>query len=208
MTSTHSNSNKKDGSSYIFFWKVSEEYGWASQWYPSTFTADISLGPGQGQGGESGTQSVKATFPTAEHWMMTQKALLFGDYDVAREVLAITESRRGACAEVKALGRKVRGFEEGVWERAREGIVLEGTLLKFKQNEELRRKLEGTGDRKMVEASPHDKVWGIGMGEKKAIEVVRREGEKGWKGKNLLGKALNSAREVLRKETVNSDVGV
>jgi len=218
-TSTHaritmtSTLNKKDATNYIFFWKVSHEHGWASQWYPSTFTADICLEPGQGQtqggssssrgsgsGGEAETKKVKARFPTAEHWMMTQKALLFGDYDVAREVLAIEESGPEACREVKGLGRKVRGFDEGVWVRERERIVLEGTLLKFRQNEGLRRKLEGTGDKKMVEASPGDKVWGIGMGEKKAGEVVRRQGDAGWNGLNLLGKALDGARDVLRKE--------
>jgi len=77
-----------------------------------------------------------------------------------------------------------------------EHIVLEGTLLKFRQNPHLRRLLDATGDKMIVEASPLDKIWGIGLGEKEALE----KGEKGWRGLNLLGKALMQARAILRDE--------
>lgn len=77
-----------------------------------------------------------------------------------------------------------------------ERIVLEGTLLKFRQNSDLRGMLEATGDKMIVEASPLDKIWGIGLGEKGALE----RGEAGWRGLNLLGKALMKARTILREE--------
>jgi hypothetical protein len=82
-----------------------------------------------------------------------------------------------------------------------ERIVLEGTLLKFRQNAGLGEKLEATGDKVIAEASPMDKVWGIGVGETKAGEMVERaRGEPRWNGLNLLGKALMEARTVLRAE--------
>ena len=68
--------------------------------------------------------------------------------------------------------------------------------MKFRQNLGLRRKLEATGDNKIVEASPLDNIWGIGLGEKGALE----RGEQGWRGQNLLGKALMQARKTLREE--------
>jgi ribA/ribD-fused uncharacterized protein len=98
-------------------------------------------------------------------------------------------------AYVKALGRKVKNFKEDVWVRHRERIVLEGTVHKFRQNKELREKLFNTGETMIVEASPFDKIWGIGCSEANAIS---RTGDK-W-GLNLLGKALVEARSVLRKE--------
>ena len=68
--------------------------------------------------------------------------------------------------------------------------------MKFQQNSDLRNKLDATGDKKIVEASPLDTIWGIGLGEKGALE----RGEKNWRGQNLLGKALMQAREILREE--------
>ena len=103
--------------------------------------------------------------------------------------------------EVKALGRKVKNFDDETWLRERTRIVLEGSLHKFRQNPELRRELFGTGERELVEASPLDRVWGIGMGEKKGRETCASEasGRQGW-GLNLLGKALVQARTILREE--------
>jgi ribA/ribD-fused uncharacterized protein len=77
-----------------------------------------------------------------------------------------------------------------------ERIVLDGTLLKFRQNPDLRRLLDATGDKMIVEASPLDKIWGIGLDEKGALE----RGKKGWRGLNLLGEALMQARTILREE--------
>jgi ribA/ribD-fused uncharacterized protein len=93
----------------------------------------------------------------AEHWMMFQKALLFGDYEVAREVLEITDTGSSAMRDVKALGRKVRNFEEKKWVENRERIVYEGNMWKFRQNKDLRVSLEKTGESVIVEASPMDR---------------------------------------------------
>ncbi|KAJ3522890.1 hypothetical protein NMY22_g11690 [Coprinellus aureogranulatus] len=169
---------------YIFFWKTNERYGWASQWYPSRFTATVTLG-GEGQ---------EVTFQSAEHWMMVQKALLFSDDEVAKEILAIEGVSSGDMATVKALGRKVSNFDNDTWNANRDNIVLEGNLHKFRQNPELKQSLLETGEKRLVEASPRDRIWGVGFGERNALSQKAR-----W-GLNLLGKALEDAREILKQE--------
>lgn len=126
--------------------------------------------------------------------MMVQKALLFKDGPVAREVLAITEVSQKSMAEVKALGRKVSDFDEDSWVKARERIVLEGNLHKFRQDKDLKDKLMATGSKHIIEASPRDRIWGVGFGEKNALSQKDR-----W-GLNLLGKALEETRRILREE--------
>ena len=125
---------------------------------------------------------------------MLQKALLFSDLEMARNILEVTSTDKKAMASVKALGRQVKNFDDVVWKKHREQIVLEGTLLKFRQNEELKEKLLGTGEKTIVEASPRDRIWGIGFGEKNALACYNK-----W-GANLLGKALMKARKWLREE--------
>jgi ribA/ribD-fused uncharacterized protein len=146
--------------------------------------------------GVSEPRTEVVTLPTAEHWMMLQKALLFNDIPVARQVLAITSTDKGSLLEVKNLGRAVSGFSEEVWNAHRSRIVLEGNLLKFRQNPDIRKKLLDTGNTTIVEASPRDRVWGIGFGEKNALEP----GKKARWGLNLLGVALGEARRILREE--------
>ncbi|KAF8886587.1 hypothetical protein BD779DRAFT_1530495 [Infundibulicybe gibba] len=169
---------------YLFISSRGEFSGWASQWYPAKFTVAVKIGD----------EAEVVEFPAAEHWMMFQKAMLFSDASVAREVLSITGTSKADMAYVKSLGRKVENFSEDAWVRERERIVLEGTLHKFRQNEALKEKLLATGDRMVVEASPYDKIWGIGMGEKDAIS----KGGAKW-GLNLLGEALVKARTILRE---------
>jgi len=152
--------------------------GWGSQWYQSNFTVKMTF--------EEGGEEEEVTFPSAEHWMMVQKALLFKDAEVAREVLACDDM-----ATVKGLGRKVKNFDEEVWKGARERIVVEGNVHKFEQNMELKAKLVGTGDKRIVEASPRDRIWGIGFGEKNAVKSQGR-----W-GLNLLGLALEETRRIV-----------
>ncbi|KAJ7749308.1 hypothetical protein DFH07DRAFT_829223 [Mycena maculata] len=111
------------------------------------------------------------------------KALLFSDMDVAHKVLAIEGTSKRDMASVKALGRKVKGFSDDVWVQHRDRIVTEGTVHKFRQNPDLRAKLFATGDTMIAEASPFDRIWGIGDSEEKAIS---RSGDQ-W-GMNLLGR--------------------
>jgi len=145
-----------------------------SQWYPSTFVAD------------------GITFPTAEHWMMYQKATLFGDDKIAYEML-----QNPFPGPVKDLGRQVKGFNEEVWDREKVGIVRLGNILKFTQSGELEDILLATGDTILVEASPYDRIWGIGLSEKSphATDPSR------WKGQNLLGYVLMDVRSIVRGET-------
>ncbi|MGY6651201.1 NADAR family protein [Amycolatopsis sp. TRM77291] len=141
-----------------------------SQWWPARFTAD----------GE--------TFPTAEHYMMWRKAVLFDDAESAARILAARHPR-----QAKELGREVRGFEQSRWEDARSAIVLEGTIAKFGQHPELRDFLLGTRNRVLVEASPLDAIWGIGL----AADHTDVENAERWRGLNLLGFALGEARAAL-----------
>ncbi|MGW1917231.1 NADAR family protein [Streptomyces sp. NPDC002076] len=141
-----------------------------SQWWPSPFTVD------------------GVEYATAEHWMMAGKARLFGDAEAERRVLAA-----GHPAEAKKAGRLVQGFDDGVWERERFRIVVEGSVHKFASDDDLRGFLLGTGDRVLVEASPVDRIWGIGLA---ADDEAASDPER-WRGPNLLGFALMEARERL-----------
>lgn len=131
-------------------------------------------------------------FSSAEQYMMAEKAALFCDAEHRAEILSVRDPKR-----IKALGREVRGFEEAIWQRFRYAIVLNGSWLKFSQNRELRDFLLSTGDKILVEASPYDRVWGIGLTEhEEAAENPLK-----WKGENLLGFALTEVREELRRVT-------
>jgi ribA/ribD-fused uncharacterized protein len=142
-----------------------------SQWWPSPFTVD------------------GIRYATAEHWMMAAKARLFGDAEAERLALAAEHP-----AQAKKAGRLVRGFDEETWRRERFGIVVEGSVHKFAAHPELREFLLGTGGRVLVEASPVDRVWGIGLA---ADDEAAFDPER-WRGPNLLGFALMEARERLR----------
>ncbi|CAL9550452.1 NADAR family protein [Streptomyces sp. enrichment culture] len=142
-----------------------------SQWWPSPFTVD------------------GVRYATAEHWMMAAKARLFGDAEAERRAVEAASP-----AQAKRVGRLVRGFDDAVWERERYGIVVAGSLHKFGQNPELGGFLLGTGRRVLVEASPVDRVWGIGL----AADDERAQDPARWRGLNLLGFALMDAREELR----------
>ncbi|MDQ1048940.1 ribA/ribD-fused uncharacterized protein [Streptomyces sp. V4I2] len=142
-----------------------------SQWWPSPFTVD------------------GVAYRTAEHWMMASKARLFGDPEAER---AAVEAR--SPAQAKKAGRLVRGFDDAVWERERYGIVVEGSVHKFAAHADLREFLLGTGNRVLVEASPLDRIWGIGL----AADDERAGNPELWRGPNLLGFALMEARGRLR----------
>jgi ribA/ribD-fused uncharacterized protein len=141
--------------------------GSLSQWWPSRFTVD------------------GAEYATAEHWMMAGKARLFGDEQAVAPILAARTP-----AEAKNLGRLVRGFDDKRWEAARFELVVLGNVAKFGQDPELCRYLLGTANRVLVEASPRDRIWGIGLGaaHEQATDPSR------WRGRNLLGFALMEAR--------------
>ncbi|MCA9493218.1 MAG: NADAR family protein [Myxococcales bacterium] len=132
---------------FLMFWGHTPRAGQTSvgkeclsQWYPSPF--------------ELGGQRLL----TAEHHMMAEKARLFGDDEALAAILASTHP-----GEAKRLGRGVRGYDEDVWREPRFRIVVDGNVAKFGAHPDLRAFLLGTGDRVLVEASPQDAVWGIGL---------------------------------------------
>jgi ribA/ribD-fused uncharacterized protein len=158
---------------YIFFWGHTPKQGGGvgkhcfSQWYGAPFTVD------------------GVPYPTAEHWMMAEKARLFGDGEALGRIMG-TDNPGAA----KRYGREVRGFDEARWNAARWEIVVRGNQAKFGQNPELGAYLAGTGDRVLVEASPVDRVWGIGLAE----DDPAAENPELWRGLNLLGFALMEVR--------------
>ncbi|WP_330959246.1 NADAR family protein [Photobacterium sp. 53610] len=158
---------------YVFFWghqkpKSGVSKSCFSQWYDASFE-------------ENGIQ-----FRTAEHYMMYQKAVLFGDFAVAEKII-----RCDLPNEVKKLGREVSGFDETLWNQNRLSIVVQANRLKFSQNPDLLAFLISTGDSILVEASPVDKVWGIGL----AADDERAKDPAQWRGENLLGYALMLVRK-------------
>ncbi|PTB65604.1 DUF1768-domain-containing protein [Trichoderma citrinoviride] len=180
----------------IYFWRETDpQTGYLSQWYYCPFRDD---------------KDPNIIYETAEHYMMYQKALLFKDQPSAHKILSKGQTPR----KVKSLGRKVANFSESTWNAKREEIVRRGNYLKFTNavkevgfcrgsssgsiplvGGSLRETLLSTDDRELVEASPFDSVWGIGL---KAADADENNRE-AW-GLNLLGKALMDVRARLREE--------
>lgn len=161
---------------FLFFWghqpaaDGSVTKSCFSQWYEASFSVDGTL------------------YRTAEHFMMAEKARLFGDRATHERVLSATTP-----AQAKRLGRMVQGFNEDAWVQQRFQIVVRANLEKFSQNQALGRFLLDTGDRVLVEASPVDAIWGIGL----AADHPDAGRPDRWPGLNLLGLALMEARQVL-----------
>jgi len=118
--------------------------------------------------------------------MMAEKAALFGDQ--ATRALVLQAPTTGAA---KALGRQVRGFDEATWLENRFSVVIRANEAKFAQNAELGLFLKQTGSRILVEASPVDSIWGIGL----AQDDARASNPNLWPGLNLLGFALMQVRD-------------
>jgi ribA/ribD-fused uncharacterized protein len=128
-------------------------------------------------------------YPTAEHWTMAGKAKLFGD-EVALKVILGANSPAAAKKE----GRIVKNFVSEVWDKHKFEIVVAGNYHKFSQHEQMKEFLLATEDKVLVEASPRDRIWGIGMGSDNPAAGNPAK----WKGENLLGFALMEVREKLR----------
>ncbi|RUP38054.1 MAG: NADAR family protein [Acinetobacter sp.] len=158
---------------YLYFWGHTPKQAnlvdksCLSQWFPSPFKQD------------------GIEYLTAEHFFLAQKAKLFHDDEILNQILKVTHPN-----EAKQLGRKVQNYDEQVWLEKRFDIVVEANLAKFSQHPELSDFLITTKDRILVEASPVDKIWGIGM----AQDHEQIQDPKQWKGLNLLGFALMHVR--------------
>lgn len=152
---------------FVFFWETADIY---SNWHPSKFEM---------QGNQ---------FVNSEQAMMYEKAKLMGDLNIMEKVLQTKNPK-----DIKALGRQVTPWNEDLWQKHRLEIVTKVCLAKFRTNPDMAQKLKNTGGKIIVEASPYDKVWGIGM--KDNEEGV--ENPANWKGLNLLGEALMKVRAML-----------
>lgn len=126
----------------------------------------------------------------AERWMMAEKARLFGDDENLQQVLMEKSPKKQ-----KALGKTVKNFIDTKWNEHKDSIVYEGSLHKFSQNKGILKLLLSTGNRTLVEASPLDKIWGIGLGE----DDPRALDPNQWLGENRLGFALMKARDKLQE---------
>lgn len=151
---------------FTFFW-----HGPFSQWHKSDFII----------------YNIK--YSCMEQYMMATKARIFNDKDTYDKIMNSTSPK-----EIKALGREVKNFDEKIWKKYRFEVVYRGNLAKFLQNSELEKLLLDTGDTLLVEASPYDKIWGIGLSEE-SIEIYDMNN---WPGLNLLGRALTSVRDYIK----------
>ena len=158
---------------FVFFWNPDPTpEGRLSQWWPADFAVD------------------GVTYCCMEQYMMAEKARVFGDGPILSRILASADP-----GEIKALGRQVAGFDGRVWDVHKYTVVLEGNFQKFLQNPELKRLLLDTGERVLTEASPYDRIWGIGLGREEPDAALPPR----WLGQNLVGFALMEVRGQLRR---------
>ena len=168
---------------FTFFWETQSPF---SQWHPSPFLAPVYMWEN-----DFSKQLIKNGYPadiqftSAEQYMMYCKAMLFIDLEMAQEILKTANPRK-----IKELGRQVRRFNEDTWYVYRWRFVYQGNKYKFTQNEELKKALFSTQGTTLVEASPYDKIWGIGLSKDNPKAQLRST----WDGKNLLGEILTELR--------------
>lgn len=129
------------------------------------------------------------SYPTAEHWMMAEKARLFKNDDILLKILQAKSP-----GKAKQLGREVKNFDQKIWNENRIDIVVKGNYHKFSQNKKLKEFLINTKNRVLVEASPVDRIWGIGLDSSDEFSKIPPK----WKGLNLLGFALMEVRDLLK----------
>ena len=156
----------------VCFHNPNEENGYLSNWWLSNFTVN------------------DVTYTSAEQYMMHQKALLFEDTKIAEDIVKTND-----VAKIKAYGRKVKNYDDTIWNNQRKEIVYHGLFAKFQQNEDLSKKLLFTGTDLLAECAVKDKIWGIGL----SMKDERRFHPNEWQGQNLLGQCLMEVRDKLRE---------
>ena len=159
---------------FEFFW-----HGPFSQWHKCAFVVN------------------GVSYNCAEQFMMAQKAILFGDSDTLKEIMDTDNPKTQ-----KSLGRKVKDFDPLRWDRLKLSVVYIGNYAKFTQNPSLKVALMSTGEKTMVEASPYDKVWGIGLDASSPDALDRNT----WHGENYLGRALDAVKVRIRAEMMEEDL--
>lgn len=159
---------------FTYFWS-----GTFSQWAESPFKID------------------GVAFNTAEQYMMYKKALLFHDYKQAEKIMATNDPR-----VQKQLGREVSGFDKMIWEQNCKQFVYDASYAKFTQNHKMRAELLQTSGTTLVEASPKDKIWGIGLTE----YDDRAKSRDTWQGTNWLGEILTEVRDTIISKNPIEDI--
>lgn len=173
----HGKLNESEKLDYLFFWghqpskKGNITKTCFSQWWKSEFCID------------------EDEYYCMEQYMMAEKAKLFNDKVVLQEIMNSTDPRK-----IKALGRKVRDFDEEIWNSRKYSIVLRGSYQKFIQDKKMREFLLSTEKKVLVEASPYDQIWGIGM----SANDPEVSNPLSWGGENLLGFALMEVRDEIK----------
>lgn len=160
---------KQVGKKKMIFFFSPDHY--LSQWYPCRFVID------------------DIEFTSTEQWMMYAKAMLFKDLNCANAILATSSAKMQ-----KNLGKKVTNFDDNIWNIHKKEIVFKGNFAKFSQNAELKTYLLSTKGKVLAEASPYDKIWGIGL----SLDDEMRFNITKWRGQNLLGEVLMQVREALK----------
>lgn len=158
---------------HIFFWGE-----FPSNWHPARFVVE--------------RDGKELEFFNSEQYFMYEKAVVFGDEVTAMRILFEGKDPKKA----KTLGRQVKNYDDKIWEKVRYQIMVYANMYKYLQNKDLREKLlsEEFDGKKYVEASPLDGIWGI-----KCDEATALDDESNWNGLNLLGKALDEVRSILKK---------
>lgn len=156
---------------FVLFWKINQPYGEFSNWYYSPFEINGVM------------------YQTAEHYLMAEKARLMGDEETRQRILQTSSPER-----VKSLGREVTPFDENVWIDNRKRIMYEACYAKFNSSPKLKQTLLNTSNSIIVEASPFDRIWGIGLN----AEHIDSKNPAKWRGLNLLGEVLMEVRERLK----------
>ena len=158
---------------HVYFWGE-----FLSNWYPARFT--------------EAREGKTLEFFNSEQYFMYEKARAFGDEEIAMRILFEGKNPKQA----KSLGRKVKGYNDEVWNKMRYKVMLRANLLKYLQNKDIEKLLlnEEFEGKNFVEASPIDRIWGIGCDEATALDD-----ESNWNGQNLLGKVLDEVRDILKR---------
>lgn len=151
---------------YVFFWKSK-----LAQWNMQSFV-DVN----------------DIEYCCAEQYMMAEKARLFGDSETCQKIMSSKNPK-----DIQNFGRLVKNFNQGVWDAHKQIIVYQCNILKFSQNQDLLDLLLSTAGKTLVEASPIDRIWGIGLSEDEPDDILNNP--ENWKGQNLLGYTLTMVRQ-------------
>ena len=188
----------------VCFWQEFKKHGYLSQWFSGANANTDNAGSNKNPqfAGidlfDKRPANVNKTFSfyNCEQYMMFQKASLFKDVKIKQKIIQEHNPKN-----IKKLGREVKNFNNATWNKYKEFIVYQGNLLKFSSNEELKTRLLNTGNKVLIETSPFDSVYGIGLDyygcslNKQQFDLLNVNN---WKGSNLLGFALMQVRDELR----------